>query len=396
MMILVAFMLQGCSGDQGESTDLSEVPNEETLAARVNDWTITREFLQNYIDQLPEQQQASVDTPEGRALVAAQLIDEELFRREAERLDMDETDPWVRNQIDEARRRILIQGYFRKFVSAEAEPPEQDIHDYYEAHKDRYTTLAVVRAQHVFSTSKEKLEDIKEQVVHGGQKFTTMAHKYSEDEMTRDDGGDLGYFNPGGYIRGVGFSQTFSDTVFQLEQGGIHGPIKWEKGYSLVRINEKRPARLKPYAEVREEISQLLSRDRAENARQKVVERILTEQNYDVKNYMMDLYMSMQRSPEELWTFAQNAEDPKDRIRSFQEIVEKFPNDDYAPQALFMIGFVQAEELSDFNSADRTFGEVMKRYPESEYAEMARWMVGNMGKGVPKFEDIPQKMKEDS
>jgi outer membrane protein assembly factor BamD (BamD/ComL family) len=114
---------------------------------------------------------------------------------------------------------------------------------------------------------------------------------------------------------------------------------------------------------------------------------------------MYEFYMSIQRGPEELWNFAQTSDDPGDRLRSFREVVDKFPDDEYAPQALFMVGFVLAEEMFDFSTAERTFAELVERYPESEYSDMARWMIENMGKDTPKFEDMDEvnkRMKEDS
>lgn len=398
LAIVALATLQGCGGDGSDEATVEDVANEETLAARVDDWTITREFLQNYINSLTESQRRKYDTHEGRAIMAGQMIEEELFYREAQKTDLRE-DPWVKAQLDDATRRILIQGYFRNYVTPEAEPPEQELHDYYEAHEDVYTTLAICRAQHIFAKRKEKLLDIKERIVEGGEKFTTMAHKYSEDKLTQPDGGDLGFFNPGGYIRGIGFDQAFSDTLFHLEPGVVHGPIKSKKGWSLVMVNETRPPRLRPYGEVRDEIRDLLIRERIENARNAVVQEILANSDYNVRNYMNEFYDSIQRSPEELWNFAQNADDPNDRLRSFREIADKFPNDEYAPQALFMVGFVYAEELYDYVTADRTFAEVVDRFPDSEYADMARWMMENMGKDTPRFEDmddVNKRMKEDS
>jgi tetratricopeptide (TPR) repeat protein len=238
----------------------------------------------------------------------------------------------------------------------------------------------------VFSTDKQKLEEIKERVVEGGEKFTTMAHMYSEDQITKGDGGDLGYFNPGGYIRGVGYSKEFTDALAQMEPGQIYGPIKWEKGYSLVRINEKQPAVLRPYDEVREEIAERLSRDKVENIRMQHFAEVQT--HYDTENYMREAYDKMQRGPEELFNYAQNSGDPQQRIAAFQQIIDKFPQDKYAPQAMFMIGFVYAEELKDFTMADRTFNEVITKYPETEMAQTARWMLDNLEKPLPKFEDL--------
>jgi tetratricopeptide (TPR) repeat protein len=171
-----------------------------------------------------------------------------------------------------------------------------------------------------------------------------------------------------------------------MEPGKVYGPIKWEKGYSLVRINERQPAELRPYDEVREEIASTLARDKLEVVRAQHFAEV--QGRYPTRNYMQELYEKMQRGPEELFNYAQSASDPRERINAFQQIVDKFPQDKHAPQALFMIGFVYAEELKDLLAADRTFAQLIAKYPDSEMAGTARWMIDNLERPLPKFEDL--------
>ena len=354
--MLSALVAGGCSKQETAKVD----ETDEVLAARVGDWTITREFVEDYLRRMPEPQRSRFSTPEGRALLADKLMQEELAYLEAKKSDI-LSRPEVKKQIEDATRSILVAAYFNEVVDSKARPSDEELHEYYDAHQDQYTQLETLRAQHVFSTDKEKLEEIKERVVDGGEKLTTMAHMYSEDQMTKGDGGDLGYFNPGGYIRGVGYSKEFTEALAQMEPGTVYGPIKWEKGYSLVRINEKQPAVLRPYDEVREEIAERLSRDKIENVRMEHFAEVQTR--YNSHNYLRDDYNKMQRGPEELFNYAQNSNNPQDRIAAFQQIIDKFPQDKYAPQAMFMIGFVYAEELKDFTMADRSFNDVITGIP---------------------------------
>jgi hypothetical protein len=171
-----------------------------------------------------------------------------------------------------------------------------------------------------------------------------------------------------------------------MEPGKIYGPIKWEKGYSLVRINEKQPTELRPYDDVREEIAATMAREKLETVREQHFTEV--KGRYTTRNYMQEAYEKMQRGPEELFNYAQNANAPHERIAAFQQIVDKFPNDPHAPQALFMIGFVYAEELKDLLAADRTFGQLIAKYPDTEMAQTAKWMVDNLEKPLPKFEDL--------
>lgn len=381
ILLLSAVVIQGCGGGEEEKV----VEKEEYLAARVDEWTLTKEFLYDFISNLPPAQKEKYDSPAGRAELAGEFMDEEFFYREGLRLDMAEID-WVKKQIDDVTRKILIDAYFKENVEAIARPSQEEMLEFYELRKDQYTTLPIARAQHIFSKDPEILIEAKRRIEEGGEKMTAMALKFSDDDFTRNDGGNLGYFNPGGYIRGVGYSETFTDTVFNMEPRKLYGPIKWEKGYSLVRVNELRPAEVRPFDDVKDEISDILTKQKIAEAKRSVSEEI--RKNYDWRNYMDEHYRSIQRTPAELFEFAQNTNDPRTRIRAFEEIVEKFPDDDYSPQAMFMIGFVYIEELNDADSAQRYFATLIERYPDSDVADSARWMLDNLDEPLPEFEDI--------
>ena len=381
--LIAAGLMAGACSRSSEKAAL-DVP-EDQLAATVEDWQLSKAQFEEFLRRLPESQRRRFDTPEGRAELALRLMQEELSYREARRLKLNENEA-VAKQIEDATRTILVTEYLREYVDSKARPTDEELHEYYETHPDQFTVLATIRAQHVFSKSKEKLEDIKQRVEEGGEKFTTMAHLYSEDAITKADGGDLGYFNPGGYIRGVGYSQTFTDAIETMEPGKIYGPIKWEQGYSLVRVNDRAEATLRPYDDVKEEIANQLSREKIEDTRAAHFAEV--QKGYETRNFMQESYEKMQRGPEELFQFAQSSEDSQNRINAFQEIVDKFPDDPHAPQALFMIGFVYAEEMKDFSMADRTFNQLIQKYPDSEMAETARWMLQNLDKPLPKFENL--------
>jgi EpsD family peptidyl-prolyl cis-trans isomerase len=381
LLVLSAVLAGGCSKKEDAAT--VETP-EEQLAARIGDWTITREFLEDFLRKMPEQQRQKYDSPEGRAVLAEKLMQDELAYLEAQKLDLTKREN-VAKQLQEATHAILVNEYLNEFVDSKARPTDEEIQDYYESHQDQYTELETLRVQHIFSKDKEKLEELKARIEEGGEKMTTLATKFSEDQITKADGGDLGYFNPGGYIRGVGYSKEFTDAVMVMEPGKLN-IIKWEKGYSLVRINEKEPAKLRPLDEAREEIAARLARDKIEAVREHHFAEV--QRKYDTRNFMRESYEKMERGPEELFNYAQNSSDPLQRIEAFQRIVDKYPQDEYAPQAMFMIGFVYAEELQDKVRAEKTFSDLILKYPESEMAASAKWMKENLEQPLPKFEDL--------
>lgn len=378
-LIVLFLVLPSCSSDKESAGD----GKETELAARVDDWEFTRDQLQTVIDNLSEVDKLKYDTPGGRAELADKMIEEELYYREGMKMGLDETE-FVKKSVADYTRMLVVQEYFTKNIQPLTEPTEEEMIEYYNDNPDRFTRQPIVRAYHIFSRSEEKLLELKERY-EKGEKFTELARKYSEDVMTREDGGDLGYFNPGGYIRGVGYSDVISDVCFSMKAGQVSEPVKWKKGWSLIAVTEVRPEVLSPLDEVRDEIRQVFLAQRLDEVKKIAVAKL--SKGYEVDNFLAADLKLKTRTPEELWNLAQNSSDSFERLRNYNEIVEKFPDSKYAAQAMFMVGFVNAEELKDFVAADRAFTRVLNEFPDSEVAESAKYMLETMNKPDPEFAD---------
>ena len=181
-----------------------------------------------------------------------------------------------------------------------------------------------------------------------------------------------------------------------LEISDVSDVVVTEKGYSLVKISDKKPESLKPLSEVRKNILDQLRSDRAKANLERELAGLMKE--YEPVNFVREGIIKATRSPEELWEIAQEEDANFTRIQYYRNLVNKYPEHKYAPQALFMIGFVYAEEVMDLVEARRVFDELLKKYPDSEVAESAKWMIENLEKAHPKFEsvdDMKERMEED-
>ncbi|HUV36391.1 MAG TPA: glycosyltransferase family 39 protein [Patescibacteria group bacterium] len=79
-----------------------------------------------------------------------------------------------------------------------------------------------------------------------------------------------------------------------------------------------------------------------------------------------------------LWERAMEQAVPEEKIKLYREIVSRYPDDQLAPQALYMIGFIYAEELQDTLKAQNALEDLIIQYPESSLIESARWMIGTL------------------
>lgn len=66
-------------------------------------------------------------------------------------------------------------------------------------------------------------------------------------------------------------------------------------------------------------------------------------------------------------------------ITIYKEFYKKYPKDEKAAQTLFMVGFIQANELGKIDEAKATYEKFLELYPESEMVESAKSEIKNLG-----------------
>ncbi|NOX67010.1 MAG: tetratricopeptide repeat protein [Chlorobi bacterium] len=69
----------------------------------------------------------------------------------------------------------------------------------------------------------------------------------------------------------------------------------------------------------------------------------------------------------------------KKAIQSYRMFYSKYKDDPKAPQTLFMIGFIQANDLGELDSARVTYTKFVELYPDNEIAASARTELENLG-----------------
>jgi EpsD family peptidyl-prolyl cis-trans isomerase len=389
VVVAVAVFASSCSQEK-------KIEVSRDLAARVNDAKIERKYVDDMYEVMTPGQKNKYKGKEGRAKFVDMLIDEELLYQAALEVGL-KNNSEVKERLKQAERNVLLAAYYDKVVRQMVEISEAEIEAFYEEHFGRYMNSAIIKAQHIFSTDSMKVVDWKKRI-ESGTNFSSLAKAESEDETTASRNGNIGVFNyPGGYTEFYGDDEVFFKQIGHLEEGEVSDIVVTDKGYSLIKINSKIPESLKPLADVRDAIINELRNVKAKTYYEDELTRLRGEAN--VVNYLREEFLKVTRTPEELWNIAQEEDAAYTRILYYRTLIERYPDHEYAPQALFMIGFVYAEELQLLSDAERTFQELLHEYPDAEVAESARWMLKNLDTAHPRFEsidDMKARMEKDT
>jgi Parvulin-like peptidyl-prolyl isomerase len=85
----------------------------------------------------------------------------------------------------------------------------------------------------------EKLENIRKEIISGKAAFDVMAGIYSEDPVSRDNGGDLGIIARNELV------PEFASAAFRLQNGEISNIVKTKYGYHLIQMMNRQGEKAK-------------------------------------------------------------------------------------------------------------------------------------------------------
>jgi peptidyl-prolyl cis-trans isomerase D len=150
-------------------------------------------------------------------------------------------------------------------IRAKTVVPAADIERLYNSNIDQYSTPEQIRASHILlktegkddAAVKARAEDLLKQLKAGAD-FAELAKKYSEDDGSKKNGGDLDFFGRGRMV------PEFEQVAFNLEPGQLSDVIKSSFGYHIIKVVDKKPGTTKTLAEVRPQLNDQLVAERAQ------------------------------------------------------------------------------------------------------------------------------------
>jgi len=91
--------------------------------------------------------------------------------------------------------------------------------------------MPTAQASHILVDTEEKCKKLKQKIADGAD-FADIAKEYSSCPSGKQ-GGNLGEFGPGQMVK------EFDEVVFSGEVNVVHGPVKTQFGYHLLKITSR-------------------------------------------------------------------------------------------------------------------------------------------------------------
>jgi peptidyl-prolyl cis-trans isomerase D len=152
-------------------------------------------------------------------------------------------------------------------VAETVDVPEQDVRDRYdelvaeESYEERRSAHILVEdgddAQSRIETIQQQLDD--------GADFAGLAREFSDDPLSAEQGGDLGYLREGD------LGGAYDEAMLALEEGEVSGPVETEYGTHFIKVLDIRTSEPAPFEELAPGIRDQIAQSRAgdEFARQR-------------------------------------------------------------------------------------------------------------------------------
>ncbi|CDM67356.1 peptidil-prolyl cis-trans isomerase [Clostridium bornimense] len=222
------------------------------ILAQIDDKVITESEIDSALKQLPQEQAMYFNTPDGRAQLLEQLVNFEVFLKYAKENNIEEEEEF-KTQLKRVKEEILVQYMYSK-IMREATVEEKELEDYYNVNKDTFTEGESVRAKHILVATEDEALKVKKEIEEG-LSFEEAAQKYSTCP-SNVSGGDLGFFHAGQMV------PEFEKAAFEAEIGDVTEPVQTQFGFHLVKVEEKKPAVVKSFEEVKDVIRKNILTDR--------------------------------------------------------------------------------------------------------------------------------------
>jgi peptidyl-prolyl cis-trans isomerase C len=201
-----------------------------------------------------QKSQGAPDSEQLRKAVTEELVRREVLAQEARKKGLDKQ-PTTAAQMDLARQAVLIRASLQDYVKTNP-VTDAEIKAEYDKIKGNLGEKEY-KVRHILVEKEDDAKSIIGKLQNGG-KFDDLA-KDSKDPGSKDKGGDLGWANPGMFVK------PFSESMVKLEKGKFTPqPVKSDFGYHVILLEDVRPLKAPGFDEVKPQLQQRLQQQKVE------------------------------------------------------------------------------------------------------------------------------------
>lgn len=243
-------------GDKAESAAGGEGKGDNVVM-RVNGQAVTEREFALMLQSVPAEQRAMLATPEGRGMIADEIIRVKVLEQEAEKMGL-EKDPEIKLQLAMMRSQLMAGKALQKLAETKS---DEKIRAEYEKEKTRALSLRHILVAYAGgqfparggkpAPSAEAAMARANQIaakLRAGADFGQTAAAESDDEQSASQGGSIGTPSPADLQQ---LGPEIASAVASLKPGQISAPVKSQYGIHVFKVEQPSLEDLRPMLQQR-------------------------------------------------------------------------------------------------------------------------------------------------
>jgi len=177
---------------------------------------------------------------------------------------------------EKLKENLGARQWIAKRVAPDLVVAEEECRRFYDSHSENFFVPEQVRVVHLFLAAPPEdppeIVEAKRTEIEGlsvrlarGEDFAALTAETSEDEATKLNGGDLGYFSANR------MPPDFVAAALKLSPGEISRPIRTRLGFHIIRSIDRQMPGQRSFQEVRDEIASDLANQKRDAAIKKLI-----------------------------------------------------------------------------------------------------------------------------
>ncbi|MCM3041876.1 peptidyl-prolyl cis-trans isomerase [Paenibacillus motobuensis] len=150
--------------------------------------------------------------------------------------------------LDEFKDRLDMQLKLTKLLEPKINVTDEQVKETFDQYKESFNTPEEVRLSVILVGTEDEAKGIIKEL-NGGADFTELAKSKSLDTVTKDNGGDTGFFG-----KGESGEEAVEEAAFKLAKDEISEPIKTANGYQVIKLTDRKEAHTATLEEKKDEI----------------------------------------------------------------------------------------------------------------------------------------------
>ena len=163
------------------------------------------------------------------------------------------TEAQFRKELEKGAK---VNKLVEQACSGVADPTDDEVAKFYEAHKAEFVVPPQVLCQHILvkgsdDAALDKIKAIRERIVSGKSDFAAEAKEHS-DCPSGQEGGSLGWFGRGMMV------PEFDKVAFEMKKGEVSGVVSTQFGYHIIYKADEKGGGEQTLVDVHDQIKDLL------------------------------------------------------------------------------------------------------------------------------------------